>query len=92
MSKDDKVAILLSTYNGTMYMKEQMESLFKQTYKNVEIIVRDDGSTDNMGNKESTIDVLKTYEDDGKIKLITGENIGFAKSFFELLRVNGDVE
>ena len=41
------IAILLSTYNGEKYIKEQLNSLVSQTYKDFEIIVRDDKSTDN---------------------------------------------
>ena len=42
-----KVIICMSTYNGEKYVKEQIESLLNQTYKNLEIYVRDDGSKDN---------------------------------------------
>ena len=42
-----KVIICVSTYNGEKYIKNQIESLLKQDYKNTEIYVRDDGSKDN---------------------------------------------
>lgn len=73
------VAILISTYNGGKYIKEQLESIYNQTYKNIEIIVRDDGSTDN------TIEILKEEEKKGKLKLYTGDNLGVAKSFWDLI-------
>lgn len=77
-----KFAIILSAYNGEKYIKEQLESLFNQTYKNIEVIVRDDGSKDN------TVKILEQYVKQGKnIKLVKGENIGFVKSFFELLKI-----
>ena len=42
-----KIAILLSTYNGEKYLREQLDSLFNQTFiKDIEILVRDDGSSD----------------------------------------------
>ena len=47
--------ILLSTYNGEKYLKEQLDSLLTQSYKNFEIIARDDGSSD------ETIEILKYY-------------------------------
>lgn len=75
------VAILVSTYNGEKYIKEQLDSILNQTYKEITIYVRDDGSRDN------TINILKEYEQENKIVLIQGENIGFVKSFFELLKV-----
>lgn len=49
------IDILLSTYNGGLYIKELLQSLFAQTYKEWRLIVRDDGSTDN------TLDIVETY-------------------------------
>ena len=34
----DKIDILMATYNGEKYLKEQIESILNQTYKNLEII------------------------------------------------------
>lgn len=42
----DKIAILMATYNGEKYISEQIESILKQTYRNFDLIIRDDGSTD----------------------------------------------
>ena len=39
-----KVQILMSTYNGQTYLKKQIESILAQTYPNIELIIRDDGS------------------------------------------------
>lgn len=79
MSK--KVAILLSTYNGEKYLREQIDSILNQTYQNFELIVRDDGS------KDSTVEIIKEYmEKSDKITLMVGKNLGFIKSFFELLK------
>jgi glycosyltransferase involved in cell wall biosynthesis len=72
-----RISILLSTYNGSKYIKEQLDSLLNQSYKNIEIIVRDDGSSDN------TIEILKSYN----IKPIdTKINLGAMGSFEELLK------
>lgn len=81
-----KVAILMSTYNGEKYIEQQLESLFNKTYKNIEIYIRDDGSKDN------TVKILEKYEEQGKIKLIQGKNIGFIKSFRELLNICDDAD
>ena len=76
-----KVIILLSTYNGEKYILEQLDSLVNQTYKNIEILIRDDGSKDN------TVSIIKKYMLNHKnIKLIKGKNIGFVNSFFELIK------
>jgi glycosyltransferase involved in cell wall biosynthesis len=42
-----KVSIIMPVYNGARYLKQSVESLFKQTYADFEIIAVDDGSTDN---------------------------------------------
>lgn len=50
------VAIVMCTYNGEMYVKEQIDSLISQTYSNIHIYIKDDGSLDN------TLDILSDYE------------------------------
>lgn len=49
------IEILLATYNGEKYLREQIDSLLNQTYEDFRIIVRDDGSDD------GTIDIIKDY-------------------------------
>jgi len=80
--ENKKVVILISTYNGEKYIKEQIDSLINQTYKNIEIFIRDDGSRD------ATVDIINEYvKKYNNVKLEMGENIGFINSFFELLRI-----
>lgn len=58
-----KVNVILPAYNGEKYIGEQIESIFSQTYRNVDIYIRDDNSSDH------TVDVIKSYigmEPDGK--------------------------
>ncbi len=52
---EKKIAILLATYNSSKFLKEQLNSLLNQSYKEFHVYVRDDGSTDN------TIEILKEY-------------------------------
>lgn len=77
------IAILLSTYNGEKYIKEQIDSLLSQTYTNFEILVRDDGSAD------ETIKVIKNFQNvyPEKIKILEShdKNLGSSKSFMTLL-------
>lgn len=47
MTDMKKVNVLLSSYNGEKYIAEQIDSILGQTYDNIEIYVRDDGSSDN---------------------------------------------
>lgn len=75
-----KVAVLISTYNGEKYLKEQLDSILNQTYQNIEIMIRDDGS------KDTTLEIIKEYQKKyHNIMLQEGENLGFLRSFFKLL-------
>lgn len=42
----NRIAVLLSTYNGERYLAEQLESLWAQTVSDFDLVIRDDGSTD----------------------------------------------
>ncbi|MFV0465938.1 MAG: glycosyltransferase family 2 protein [Lachnospiraceae bacterium] len=80
-----KVQILMSTYNGEEYIREQMDSILSQNYQDVDILVRDDGSSDD------TFVILKEYEEyHQNVRVYKGENIGINKSFFELLKCSDD--
>ena len=62
------------------YIKDQIDSILGQTYPNIRIYVRDDGSSDN------TCNILKEYEKAGKIVLFRGDNVKWGKSFLTLLK------
>ncbi len=80
-SDTKKVQILISTYNGEEYIGEQLDSILAQNYADVDILIRDDGSSDD------TFVILKEYEEKHQnIRAYQGKNIGVNKSFFELLR------
>jgi len=66
------VSVIIPTYNSAKYIKEALESVFHQSYANCEIIVIDDGSTDD------TREVLKQYLD--RIVYIYKENGGPASA------------
>ena len=42
----EKVDVLVATYNGEKYLREQLDSIIKQTYKNIRILISDDCSKD----------------------------------------------
>ena len=51
-----KVNIVMSTYNGEKFLREQLDSLLNQKYQNCEIFVSDDCS------KDGTVEILEEYE------------------------------
>lgn len=46
MKQQPKAAVLMSTFNGALYVQAQVESIMNQTYPNLHLYIRDDGSTD----------------------------------------------
>jgi glycosyltransferase involved in cell wall biosynthesis len=83
-----RTCILLSTYNGRKYLKDQLSSLEFQTKPVDFLIVRDDGSND------ETIIILKQFQAESKIdvKIVQGSNIGPEKSFMELMKLGLEVD
>lgn len=76
------IAILMASYNGEKYIKEQIDSIIGQTYKDWDLYVRDDGSND------STVEIIKSYERDyPNIHLLDDKekHIGAKNSFMKLL-------
>lgn len=80
--KENTVYVLMSTYNGQKYVEEQINSLLSQVNCKINLIVRDDGSTDN------TKSILKEYSRKGVLILVEDdENLGPARSFLRLIEV-----
>ena len=77
-----KVQVLLSTFNGEKYLEKQIESLISQKDLDINIFIRDDGSSDN------TINILSALADrySNQINISFGSNVGVVASYFELLR------
>ena len=65
------VSVIIPVYNNELYIERCVNSVINQTYSNVEIIIINDGSTDNSG---SICDSLK--QKDNRIKVIHKENAG----------------
>jgi rhamnosyltransferase len=79
-SKDKSVSVLLSSHNGEKFIATQLDSVLAQKGVNFKIFVRDDGSQD------GTCDILEKYRQEDKIDLIRGPNVGYAKSFYSLIK------
>ncbi len=71
----------MATYNGQQFLAEQLESIINQTYRNLEIIIRDDGSSD------STLQIIADYaRTDSRIRFqMNPHNLGINANFLTLL-------
>ncbi|HGI2190234.1 TPA: glycosyltransferase family 2 protein [Streptococcus agalactiae] len=78
-----KVNILMTTYNGEKFLAQQIESIQKQTFKEWNLLIRDDGSSD------KTCDIIRNFTaKDSRIRFINENehhNLGVIKSFFTLV-------
>lgn len=82
-----KVQVLLSTYNGEKYIKEQIESILNQKEVEVSLLIRDDGSSD------KTIEIIgKLADKNNNIIYYKDENLGPARSFMDLLYKSGEYD
>lgn len=52
-----KVAVLLATFNGEKFIKEQLDSIINQSYKDFTLYISDDGSSD------CTVAIIKEYQE-----------------------------
>lgn len=75
-----KVLVLMSTYNGEKYLREQIESILHQEGVELKLLIRDDGSSD------ATRQILSEYAALDEIAVNYGANAGFVGSFSELLK------
>lgn len=80
-----EVSVVLSSFNGARYLPEQLDSLVGQSYPNLVVQVRDDGSSDETGR------VLERYAAKyPNIRVSFGQRLGIAGSFFHLLKHSGE--
>lgn len=81
MIKYNLVSIALASYNGSKYIREQLDSILCQSYQNFELIICDDCSTDN------TWQILEEYaKKDSRIKIYrNATNLGFKNNFEKVI-------
>ena len=68
------ICVVMSTYNGEKYIKQQIDSILAQEGVLINIFIRDDGSTD------KTIDIIKNFHNEN-ITIVKGKNVGAKDSF-----------
>lgn len=80
-----KISVCMATYNGEKYIKEQIDSILCQLSIDDELIISDDGSTDN------TINIINLYDDD-RIKLFHSDKKNLISNFENALyKARGDI-
>jgi len=67
------VSVIMPVYNSELYLKEAIDSILNQTYKDFEFIIVDDGSTDNSKN------IIEQYSDNRIVKIFQ-ENTGYPQA------------
>jgi len=83
-----KVSVVMATYNGEKYLREQLDSILAQTYSVYEIVIQDDCSDD------STVDIIREYiARHNNIRLsVNTSNIGVNENFrLATMRATGDL-
>lgn len=81
-----RILVLMATYNGEAYLREQIESLLRQKNVKISILVRDDGSSD------GTCAILSQYQQEGKLRWYTGEHKNVQKGFYDLMTKAADID
>lgn len=71
MNKDNKISVIMPIYNGQNYLENSIKKILKQTYKNIELILVNDGSTDD------SLNICTSYAmSDSRIKVVNKSNGG----------------
>lgn len=74
-----KTTVIMSSYNGEKYIREQIESILAQDQKDLLIYIRDDGSTD------ATVEIIQEYVKTGRVLIDAGRNLGAKLSFMQAI-------
>ena len=85
MNDQPLVSVVIATYNMGQYLPEAVDSVLAQRWENLEVIVVDDGSTDD------TPEQMKRFEGNGRVRYLPTENRGQPKAKNRGLKeANGD--
>ena len=71
---DTLISVILPVYNAEKYVAQAIESVLLQTYTNIELIIINDGSTDNSGK------ICKRYKSDSRVRYYYQSNQGLSRS------------
>lgn len=74
MTTKPLISVLMPAYNSELYIAEAIESILNQSYQNIELIIFDDGSTDN------TRQVIQSFDDSRIVKILSDQNYGVVRA------------
>ena len=79
----NKIAVILSAYNGEKYIREQIESIMEQSFTNFDLFIHDDGSSD------ATPKIIKAFADryENIHIIVEKKKLGYPACFIEMLKV-----
>lgn len=76
MPNNENISVAMATYNGEKYIKEQIDSILQNMNEFDELVISDDGSTDD------TVKIIKNFQKkDNRIKFFDGPRLGVKKNF-----------
>ena len=82
----DLVVVLLATFNGSRFLRQQLDSIAAQTHLHWQLIVADDGSHDD------TLAIVQTFQEEhpDRVRIVRNDSVGSARdNFMRLLRLGG---
>lgn len=85
MNKKPKVSIIILNYNGAELTSNCLDSIYKQDYKNFEIIIVDNGSTESTDKITKNFPGIKLIKSKVNLGYAEGNNLGFKRSKGELI-------
>lgn len=74
MENEPKISVIIPAYNAEKFIEIAIHSILNQSYKNIELLIVNDGSTDR------TLSVIKRYEYDDRVLIIDQENSGVSEA------------
>src|SRR3954447_21350143 len=77
-----EVSVVVATYNGARFLREQLDSILEQTVNDIEIVVNDDCSTD------ETFEILTSYSSDSRVRVFRNETRSGALRNFSVAASN----
>lgn len=79
MNTASLVSVLMPAYNSELYIAQAIDSILNQTYRNIELIIFDDGSSD------GTRAVIEQYQDPRIVKILSDQNYGVVRARNEMI-------